>query len=132
MPFAALLALGIAVLMGLAMANRHRWRAVLRPTRGRVIGALALAFLTPFVVINWGPWLLGLFVLFTLTGAAGSGLGQGLAGLGIFAAAVILWYPAACLIVSGIRGRVMRLAIFALMFWASYSAFLVFTGTHGL
>lgn len=133
LPFAGVLALGLAVVIGLAWANKGRWRGVLRPNRGRVIGALVLGFVTPFGVINWGPWLLGFLVLFTLTGSAGGGgPGQWFAALGIFAAVTVLWYPVASLIVSGIQSRVVRVAIFALMFWAIYAGFLVFVGTRGL
>lgn len=132
LPFATLLGLGMAVVIGLVLANRQRWRAVLRPSRGRVIGALVLTFVTPVVVINWGPWTLGPLALFTLTGIAGSGLAQGFEAFGLFAAGAILWYPVASLVISGIRSRPMRLAIFALMFWASYSGILIFSGTRGL
>ncbi len=133
LPFAGVLALGLAVVIGLAWANRGRWRAVLRPNRGRVIGALVLGFVTPFGVINWGPWLLGFLVLFTLTGSAGGGgPGQWVAALGIFTFVTVLWFPVASLIVSGIQRRAVRVAIFALMFWATYAGFLVAVGTHGL
>lgn len=42
--------------------------------------------------------------------------------------ATALWYPAACLIVSGIHGRLMRVAVFALMFWAAYAAIILAVG----
>ena len=51
LPFVVLLALGGAVVIGLAWANRHRMRAVLWPNRGRVIGALVLGFATPVAVL---------------------------------------------------------------------------------
>ena len=42
--------------------------------------------------------------------------------------AFALWFPVACLIVSGIPGRAMRVAVFALMFWAAYSAIILAQG----
>lgn len=124
LPFAATLALAIAVLIGLAVANRHRWRAILRPNRGRVIGALALAYLTPVAIYSWWPWILGGLTLFL--GFLSFEVFFKTHGAVLIAAA--LWYPAACLIVSGIHGRVMRVAVFALMFWAAYSAIILVVG----
>ncbi len=39
LPFAAVLAFGLAMVIGLAWANRGRWRAVWRPRRSRALGA---------------------------------------------------------------------------------------------
>lgn len=129
LPFAGLLALGCAVLIGLAVANRHRWRAVLRPNRGRVIGALALGFVTPVAVYSWGPWIIGGMWLMLGLPALQEGMASGFFfGLMVLTAAAALWYPFACLIVSGIHGRLMRVAVFALMFWAAYSAFILAVG----
>ncbi len=124
LPFAALLALGLAVLIGLAVANRHRWRAILRPNRGRVIGALVLAYLTPVAIYSWGPWILGGLTLFL----GFSSFGAFFAAHGAVLITATLWYPAACLIVSGIHGRLMRVAVFALMFWAAYAAIILAVG----
>jgi len=131
LPFAAGLALGLAVVLGPAWANRERWRAVLRPNRGRVIGALILGFVTPVAVYSWTPWIIG-GIWLTLGVAS---LRQGvpdeiLFGLFMSLVAAGFWYPIACLIVSGIHGRVMRVAVFALMFWAAYAAILLAVGTH--
>ena len=129
LPFALLLALGLAVLIGLAVVNRHRWRAVLRPNRGRVIGALALGFVTPVAVFNWGPWIIGGMWLTLGFPALQAGRPSGFFfGLMVLTAAAALWYPFACLIVSGIHGRLMRVAVFALMFWAGYAAIILAVG----
>gem|GEM_PF-1202860 len=131
LPFAGVLAFGLAVVIGLAWANCKRWRAVLRPNRGRVIGALILGFVTPVAVYSWTPWIIG--VIWLTLGL--SSLQEGMLDVILFGVAMILgaavpWYPVACLIVSGIHGRVMRVAVFALMFWAAYAAILLAVGTH--
>ena len=130
LPFALLLALGLAVLMGLVRANRHRWGTIWRQTRGRVIGALVLGFLTPVAVFDWFPWIAGGLSLSLGLGVLSGGGISGLAVLAFWPLASLLWYPAACLIVAGIHGHVMRVAVFALMFWAAYSAIILFVGTQ--
>jgi hypothetical protein len=129
LPFAALLGLGLAVLVGLGWANRQRWRAVLRPNRGRVIGALVLGFVTPVAVYSWAPFILGgLWLFLGLPMIQEGSPGAFLAGTLAIGIASALWYPAACLIVSGIHNRWARVAIFALMFWSAYSAFILVQG----
>lgn len=137
LPFMVLLALGLAVLIGLAVANRARWRAVLRPNRGRVIGALVLGLVTPFAVYSWIPWIIGGFLLamgnlalMSPTDFFSNLFRALLSMLGALDIASLLWYPAACLIVSGIHGRILRVALFALMFWSAYSAVLLLFGTR--
>lgn len=131
LPFAIFLGLGLAVLTGLAMANRARIRAVLRPSRGRVIGALILGFLTPFAVYDWLPWIVGgaslILVIAALTeGQVGIVLRMAL----IWFLASAFWYPASCLIVSGTGNRRLRVALFALLVWAAYAAVLLAAGTR--
>lgn len=126
LPFAALLALGLAVFVLLAFVNRGRWRAVLRPSRGRVIGALVLGFVTPATVINWGPWSLGPIAALTLFSE------RGYWASGLFFLASGLLYPVSCLLVSGIHRRPLRVLMFALPFWDCYSAILLWQGTRGL
>lgn len=130
MPFLVLLALGLAVLIGLAVANRGRFRAVLHPNRGRVIGALVMGFVTPIAVYSWLPWIIGgMWLTLGLPALQDGNLKGFFFGLQMLGLAALLWYPIACLIVSGIRRRAVRVAIFALMFWAVYAAVLLVTGT---
>jgi hypothetical protein len=49
-------------------------------------------------------------------------------GLMMIGVASLLAYPVACLIVAGIRGRVMRVLVFGLMFWAAYGGIILFQG----
>lgn len=131
LPFLVLLALGLAVLIGLAVANRGRFRAVLRPNRGRVVAALAMGFVTPIAVYSWLPWIIGGMWLMLGLPALQEGNPWGFFfGLLMVGLAALVWYPIACLIVSGIHHRAVRVAIFALMFWAAYSAILLLTGTQ--
>lgn len=131
LPFLLLLALGLGVLIGLMRANRARMQAVLRPNRGRVIGALVLGFVTPFAVFDWLPWIVGgLSLSFAFAALAGAQIGASLLVVSFWLIASAVWYPASCLIVSGIRSRWLRVALFALMFWAAYSAVLLVAGTQ--
>ncbi|MES2432313.1 MAG: hypothetical protein V4586_00630 [Pseudomonadota bacterium] len=125
MPFALVLAYGVAVIGVLFCGNMHRLRRVLRWNLGRVIGAAALAFVTPVAVFDWVPWILGgvAAVLFVPKVTSGD-----LWGLGIVMLAVGLWYPVSALIVSGTRSRWLRFGLFCLMFWAGYAALVLFGG----
>jgi len=130
LPFAVMLALGVSVLIALAWDSRHRLHAVLRPRRSRVIGALALGFVTPVGVFNWLPWIPGGMWLHlgvpALLADRPSGFFFGLMLIGV---ASLMAYPIACLIVAGIRGRVMRVLVFGLMFWAAYGGIILFQGS---
>lgn len=131
LPFLGVLALGLAVLIGLAVANRARMRAVLRPNLGRLIGALVLGFVTPVAVFDWLPWIVGgLSLFFSYAALAEARIDMVLRFMSYWLIASALWYPASCLIVSGIRSRWLRIALFALMFWAAYAAVLLVTGTQ--
>ena len=124
-PFALVLAYGVAVIAVLFWVNAHRLRRVLRWNWERVIGAAALACVTPVAVFDWLPWILGgvTALLFVPKVAMGD-----LWGLGIVTLAVGLWYPVAALIVSGTRSRWLRFGLFCLMFWAGYAALVLFGG----
>jgi hypothetical protein len=131
-PFAAIFAFGLALILTLAHTNRHRWRAVLRPNRGRIIGAAVLAFVTPVVVFSWVPYIIGGAVVIVGSVVLSNNPQQYsvvLYGPAILIAATALWYPVACLIVSGFRSWKMRVAVFALMFWTAYSASILTLGT---
>ena len=134
LPFAGLFGFGVAVVLGLAWANRKRWRVVLYPNRGRVIGALALAFVTPFVVFSWAPWIIGGMLLFGVSNLTDNGLPQfsfevALSVLASILVPTLFWYPISCLIVSGVKSRWVRVAVYSLMFWAAYSAIILMIGT---
>ena len=58
-PFALVLAYGLAVIVVLFWENAHRLRRVFHWNLGRVIGAVALAIVTPVAVFDWVPWILG-------------------------------------------------------------------------
>lgn len=122
-PFALVLAYGVAVIAVLFWGNRHRLRRVLRWNLGRVMGTVALACVTPVAVVDWLPWILGGLTLFVL----GNLLGVGLLAL-VSAVAAGLWYPVSALIVSGTRSRWLRFGLFCLMFWAGYAALVLFGG----
>lgn len=128
LPFAAIFGLGLSVVITLAVANRHRWRAVLRPNPGRIIGALVLVFVTPIVVFDWVSWIVGPLVLFIVDG--GRGWDEAVVFLMLLLGPLLLWYPVSCLIVSGITDRWVRVALYCLMFWTAYSAVILILGTR--
>jgi hypothetical protein len=133
LPFATIFAFGVAVVITLAIANRHRWRVVLWWNRGRVIGAVALTFVTPFVVYSWAPWIVGPLYLTIMQAAFMDDTPLLLLwGSAIVAAVCGFWYPVSCLIVSGIKSRWVRFAIFCLIFWSAYSLIILLVGTQVL
>ena len=120
LPAVVFFSLGLATLICLFTQNRRRLRTVLRPTKGRIIGALILGFLTPLVVFNWTPWIvIGIAVLMSGTDSWGLPLAL-LPG--------VAWYLPSCLIVSGVKSRPLRVAIYSLFWWASFSAHFLFNG----
>ena len=122
-PFALVLAYGVAVIAVLFWVNAHRLRRVLRWNLGRVMGALALAFVTPVAVFDWLPWILGGLTFFAFEDLQSIGF-----ILLVWTVATSLWYPVAALIVSGTRSRWLRFGLFCLMFWAGYAALVLFGG----
>ena len=131
LPFAVAFGFGVAVVLSLAWANRHRWRVVLYPNRGRVIGAYALACVTPFAVFDWLPAILGGWVLiFGLSDLSGGNPLTLIFGLVAMLLPALLWYPVSCLIVSGLKSRWVRVAVYSLMFWTAYSAIILMFGTQ--
>jgi hypothetical protein len=126
-PFAAILALGLSAVAILFAANRSRLWVVLRPNRGRLIGCLVLATVTPVVVFNWVPLSFGvgfLAIIPLLQEPSLVWLGDFLTPFGIGA----LWYPVSSLIVSGFKSYWMRFWLFSLMFSSSYSAHILWSG----
>lgn len=127
-PFALVLAYGVAVIAVLFWGNRHRLRRVLRWNLGRVIGAVALAFVTPLAVLDWVPVILGGVMGAMLVAGGGEGVQWGLGFALILAGVAVLWYPVSALIVSGTRSRWLRFGLFCLMFWSGYAALVLFSG----
>ncbi len=117
---------GIAAMMAgavlsLAISNYRRWRVVLHPNLGRVLGTLTLWFLTPLTIFAYVPWILGPTLGFIVFGVSPPVLALSLLGL-------LLWYPVSCLLVSGVGHRLLRVALFSLVWWGSYSALLLYLG----
>jgi hypothetical protein len=130
LPFAAIFAFGTALILCLAYANRNRWRAVLRPSWGRVIGAVVLLVVTPVAVFAWLPSILGFAIgigIFVVLGEGGWDVD--LEFLALLIVPVLIWYPVSCLIVSGVSARWVRVALFCLLFWSAYSAVILTLGT---
>lgn len=131
LPFAVIFGFGVGVILALARANRDRWSTVMRSSRGKVIGAVILAAVTPVVIDGWVPSIVGAWAL--VLGVMGVvALNLQIIGIWLVSAAVLaaVWYPVSCLIVSGLQSRPLRVAVYCLMFWAAYSAVILMMGTQ--
>lgn len=133
LPAALAAGMGLGTLAALFWRNRHRLRAVFRPNFGRVISAAVLALLWPV----WMFWMFPFAAAFVL-GQAVVRFSQGRAlppeGLGFvlssLAAAPVLSYVAACLIISGVARRWVRVALFGQVWIAAYAAALLIIGIY--
>ena len=119
---ASLLAsLALGVVFSLGLSNRRRWRIVFHPNRGRIIGAVILSFLTPLQIFSYVPMILGPTFLFFISAVP-------LRLIVGFLLSTLMWYPVSCLLVSGVRNRLLRVALFSLTWWGSYSGLLLYLG----
>ncbi len=116
-----IVALAIGMLSSLAISNFKRWRVVLHPNLGRVLGAVALSFLTPLAVFTYIPWILGPTFLVVFIAAP-------FANTAIILVSILLWYPVSCLLVSGVRHRLLRVLLFSLTWWGAYGVALLYYG----
>jgi len=116
-----LVAMALGAIFSLALSNRRRWRVVFHPNRGRIIGAVILSLLTPLQIFSYVPWILGPTFLFFISAVP-------LRLIVGFLLSILLWYPVSCLLVSGVRHRLLRVALFSLTWWGSYSALLLYLG----
>ena len=112
-----LVALGLAVPVGIILANRFRLRTLFRPTRGKVVTALVLAVVLP--VAHLGPFPVALFLL-----PGASGLGPKLVILlrpvvVVLAAGVL--FPLVAPAIAGVRHPVRRVAGIFCLWWGAYA-----------
>lgn len=112
---------GFAFLVGLAWLNFRRWRAVVRPSWGKVISALVMTGLMPIAVFDWFPWLYGVL---TLMGAFNADLSNVLLTVAI----MVLWYIPSGLVISGITDRRWRVVAFASFWFTGYFGFVLAKG----
>ncbi|MGB3314306.1 MAG: hypothetical protein WBB85_07830 [Albidovulum sp.] len=121
----ASLAIGYALTLLGAMIwqNRRNLRRVLKPTRARIFGALALGFFTAPGFFGRIPFMFGGFAIMILSDAPHD-TGYAL----IFLIPAALWYPVSGLIVTSIRSKLWRAAIFALMDVAVLATAFLVTG----
>ena len=116
-----IVAFGFAFLVGLAWLNFRRWRAILRPSLGKVLAAILMLGLTPLVVFSWIPWLFGVL--------AAMGIANGDVGFfAILVAAFGFWYTASGLVVSGISSKRWRVVVFSSFWFSGYFGIILVTG----
>ncbi len=125
-------AAGPALLLAILLRSRGRYRQVFRIGRARLIGAAALAALAPVVIFSGAPWVLLAMLIFGVWAALATPAGPGAMAIpmlvGTFLVAVALAYPLSCLLVSGLRKRLVRLAGFTLVWWSAYCLVLMLFG----
>lgn len=120
--FALILGYGLAALWWLLRSTKGQVWATLRPTRGRIIGAVCLALIIPFAVFSYIPWVLGGLLPF-LVGT------NTLWALAILLVASCICYPFAAMIVRHTyERRLFRFELFMLAFWAAYAAHMLNSG----
>lgn len=115
------IALMVGAVVSLIISNFRRWRVVLHPNLGRIIGAIILWVLMPILVFSYVPWLLGALFFMLMLPASPLAALIGLLG-------VLPWYLVSCLLVSGVSHRLLRVALFALVWWGAYSISLLYFG----
>ena len=134
-PFALIAGLGLAVLLSLTLRLRGRIWSPSRRKAGRWIGAILLTGLTPTIIFGWVPsilgfwlWLSGAMVL--LEGGSLHTLIFLLQTCAVFAVAMAIWYLISNLLITGVKSRAFRFALFCLMFWTAYSLNVLFLGVR--
>lgn len=131
-----LLGMGLGTQITLLWSNWHRIRAVLRPNPGRVICCIVLTMLSPLMQF-WGfpaatgyAWFKIIEDIFAGKAYAGLNFDE----YGAIAMTLLLFmYPPlfylfSCLIISGIRKRLLRVAAFVQVWLAAYGAVLIIFG----
>lgn len=123
---------GVALLLAILLLNRGRYRHVFRMSRARLIGTAALAALAPLLIFSGIPWLLLPMILFGVHAAFSVPYGfearPVLAAIALLLAAVAVAFPISCLLVSGLRSKLARLAGFTLIWWSAYCLILLLFG----
>lgn len=127
-------AAGPAVLGAIIIANRKRMRAVLRPTVGKLVAAAVLTAIMPLLVVVWLPWIFGFLFWMMLETEVIRDFPSGLLDpdawpwmLGLFAMFATC-YAVSSYVISGVRSKPLRLAVFALLWWTVYFAILLAIG----
>lgn len=122
----AIITSGIVALMAgtigaLIISNFRRWRVVLHPNLGRILGALTLWILMPVTIFAYIPWISGpLLVIVAI------GLNPIVSVIALLS--LLPWYLVSCLLVSGVGHRWLRVALFGLVWWGAYSVLLLYIG----
>lgn len=126
-----LIGMGLGSVLTLLRGNLHRLRAVLRPNLGRVITAIVFGVLLPFSQF-WAIPMTFLFVVAEFFGSlvTGTSLSPALSiPLYVFVGIVLpVTYVISSLIISGVRSRLVRVALFGQVWLATYGATLLIFG----
>ena len=129
--------MGLGTQFALLLSNWHRIHAVLKPNRGRVICSLVLTLLAP-VALFWGiPIAVGfslpMFFKILFSGEIFFGLSHEYNSMAQVVLLVMyppLFYLFSSLIISGIRHRILRIAVFGQVWLAAYGAVLMIFGFY--
>ncbi|AKS47242.1 hypothetical protein SAMN05444287_3118 [Octadecabacter temperatus] len=116
---------GLAMLWWLIRQTKGQFKETFRPTRGRIIGAFSLMFVTPVVVFSEVPWILGVLTFMVVV----NGNADSLWGIGLILGSTLVLYPLSAMILRHTyHRRWMRFGLFCLSFWSAYAAHLLVNG----
>lgn len=120
--FSLIIGYGLTMLGWLIWRTKGQVWDTFRPTRGRILGALALGAVTPIAVFSWLPWIIGSFVLMGL-------FHEPLAALAVWLVPSLIAYPLAAMIVRHTyQRRWLRFGLFCLTFWTAYAFHMLWHG----
>ena len=130
---AVLLGMGLGTQLSLLSANWHRMRAVLKPNKGRVISSVVLVLLAPIGQFWAFPIPYALFlpgpIMSFFSGPFPTDY-NAIVLVILFFLYPPLMYVFSCLIISGIKRRSFRVAIFGQVWLAAYGAVLMLFGFY--
>ena len=120
--FSLIIGYGLTMLGWLVMQTRGQIGDTFRPTRGRVLGAMGLLLVTPFVVFNWLPWIFAGLIPMVFSDMP-------LWGLLTTAIGLVILYPLSSMIVRHTyERRLLRFGLFCLYFWTGYAFLMLWHG----
>ena len=114
-----LIGMGLASLLSLFVSNRHRMRAVLRPNFGRLLCCILLTIFAPYTTV---------FRLFPASILFSHAVNS--VPLYTIILLTFMHYVTSSLIISGVKNRFVRVALFGQVWISWYAWAFIYTGNH--